>query len=83
MTDVGVAGELVRNEETGLVIPTQNEAALADGLLRMLEDASLAARLSQAALEEVGHCITKQETLELYKKSWNAAFTHGTRTYQA
>ncbi len=47
-TDVGCAGEVVRHEETGLVVPVGDVAAFADALVRIGTDAGLRARLAQA-----------------------------------
>lgn len=44
-TRVGGVPEIVRHEDTGLLVPTENAAALAAGMLRLQSDASLCARL--------------------------------------
>jgi glycosyltransferase involved in cell wall biosynthesis len=57
-TAVGAAaGGLVRNEETGLVVPAGDEAALVGALRRLHDDASLRARLGGAGRAAVaaGH----------------------------
>jgi glycosyltransferase involved in cell wall biosynthesis len=74
MTDVGCAGEVVRNEETGLVVPTQSEEALTLALNRLIEDSTLRATLSLAGKEESKRLATNEETLALYKQSWEKAF---------
>jgi glycosyltransferase involved in cell wall biosynthesis len=48
MTDVGCAGEIVRNEETGLVVPVDDEKALALAIMRLLEDTQLRTTLPSA-----------------------------------
>jgi glycosyltransferase involved in cell wall biosynthesis len=47
------AGGLVRNEETGLVVPERNPAALAAALRRLLTEAEFARRLGEAGRREV------------------------------
>jgi|EndMetStandDraft_3_1072993.scaffolds.fasta_scaffold02338_4 glycosyltransferase involved in cell wall biosynthesis len=47
------AGGLLRDEETGLVVPERDAAALAAALRRVLEDTALRARLSEAARRAV------------------------------
>lgn len=47
-TDVGCVGEVVRHEETALVVPVGDEAAFADALVRIGTDAALRTRLAQA-----------------------------------
>jgi glycosyltransferase involved in cell wall biosynthesis len=74
MTDVGCAGEIVRNEETGLVVPVDDEKALALAIMRLLEDTQLRTTLPSAGKEEVGKLATKDETLELYRRSWRRAY---------
>lgn len=48
-TDVGGIGEAITPEETGLLLPPGDAAALAAALSRVLEDADLRARLEDAA----------------------------------
>lgn len=47
-TDTGCAGEVVRNGETGLVVPVGDTAGLAVAASRLLADRSLRQRLSEA-----------------------------------
>lgn len=77
MTDVGCAGEVVRNGETGLVVPPRNEQALADAIIRVLGDTALCTVIIKNARAEVKKSVTKAETLRLYKESWEKALTHG------
>lgn len=74
MTNVGCAGEVVRNEETGIVVATGDEDALFSACCRLLEDKTLADSLAQKGKEEVQKLATKAETLELYKTSWQRAY---------
>lgn len=48
-TDVTGIPEIVRDEETGLLVPQSSPAALADALERLLADAALRMRLATAA----------------------------------
>lgn len=52
-TPVGGCGEIVRHEETGLIVPAGSPEATADAVLRLLEDRPLAAALAAAALARV------------------------------
>ena len=74
MTDVGCAGEVVRNEETGIVVPTGDEEAIFNALNRLIEDNNLRVTLSMNGKEESKKLATKEETLQLYKDSWQRAF---------
>jgi colanic acid/amylovoran biosynthesis glycosyltransferase len=48
-TDVSGIPEVLRHEETGLVVPERDAVALADALARILDDRELAARVSDEA----------------------------------
>jgi glycosyltransferase involved in cell wall biosynthesis len=71
-TDVGGNKELVRPEETGLLVPPGDAPALAGAIRRLLADPTLAARLSQAAQTMVRENFslgnTVRKTIALYKK---------------
>lgn len=77
MTDVGCAGEVVRNEETGLVIDSPEEAMLASAIDRLLGDAKLRKAFGAAGKKEVKKLATKAETLISYKTSWEQALRNG------
>lgn len=49
----GGPGELIRNEENGLLIPIMQEERLADGICRLIEDRKLAERLGEEARKVV------------------------------
>ena len=52
-TATGGTPELVRNEETGLLVPPRDPNAMADAILRMVSDPSLRERVIREALAEV------------------------------
>ena len=79
MSDVGLAGELLRDDETGLVVVPGDEQALEGAIERMLGEPQLRARLGAAGREEVKKCATKAETLMLYKISWEHAYAQRNR----
>lgn len=70
MTDVGVAGELARHEETGLVVPVGDRAALRDAMVRMMREAELRERITRQAKEVVYALPSEKEYLTLYKRLW-------------
>ena len=49
-SDVGELGRTVRDGETGILVPTDDPAALAAAIARVLEDPGLRARLGAAAV---------------------------------
>jgi glycosyltransferase involved in cell wall biosynthesis len=51
MTDVGCAGAVVKDGESGLVVPVRGEEAFAAALARLLDDTELRSRLGAAARE--------------------------------
>lgn len=52
-TDVGGVAEIVRDEDTGLLVPPEDPGALTAALLRLLADDELADRLRRSAFELV------------------------------
>jgi glycosyltransferase involved in cell wall biosynthesis len=71
-TNVSAIPELIRHEETGLLVPPGNPEALADAILRFLEDENLRNRIVLAAKEKVINCfdnrILIQEFAEILTK---------------
>jgi len=70
MTDVGCAGEVIKNGESGIVIPIGDRKALEGAMIKIIEDSELRKKLGQGAQKAVKQLPSKQETLELYRKSW-------------
>jgi glycosyltransferase involved in cell wall biosynthesis len=52
-TDVGDLNVLVKNDQTGQLVPAGNASALADGLWNVLGDPASAERMGQAGRELV------------------------------
>ena len=73
MTDVGLAGEVLHDGASGVVVPSTDEQTLASAMLRLLSDNELRANLGQRAQREAAKLATKVETLALYKQSWEEA----------
>jgi len=71
MTDVGVAGDIVRDGYNGLVVPVDDKKALTDALLKMITDFSLRNNLVASGEYMINKIkINKEEYLEQYKKNW-------------
>lgn len=62
-SDISGVREIVRNEETGLLVPPRNAAALADALQRLAEDAPLRARLGAAGRELAERSFSREAVL--------------------
>jgi len=73
MTDVGLAGEFIKNEENGLVIPIGDETALKTAMVRIMADKSLAERLSNNVKTAACNLPDLQASLKLYLASWKRA----------
>jgi len=71
-TRAGGIPEIVRDGETGLLVPTRDSAALAEAIVRVLNDAALARRLANAAGALVRREGTKErmvgETITVYRE---------------
>ncbi len=58
-------GEIIEHERSGLLVPTRDPAALAAAVLRVLQDAALAARLRAGARERSAR-FTPEEAVSRY-----------------
>lgn len=72
MTDVGCAGELVRDGKNGLIVPVNDKAALIEAVLHLLADRPLAKHLAEQAQETVNMLSSKPNYLNKYKNSWES-----------
>ncbi len=73
MTDVGCAGETIKDGESGIVIPVGDQKALEEAMIKLIEEPELREKLGQGARRAVEKLPSEEETLKLYKKSWNMA----------
>jgi glycosyltransferase involved in cell wall biosynthesis len=71
MTDVGCAGELVKDGFNGLVLPVNDKEALIKDIKRLISEPGLKEKLKVNGLETIKKLPTKEEYLDLYKNSWN------------
>ncbi len=69
MTDVGVAGEIVRDGENGLVVPVGDGEKTEEALLKIVGDKTLRENLAEKAKSAAG-ALTKEKYLEEYRKLW-------------
>lgn len=73
MTDVGLAGEFVRDGVNGLVVPVGDEQALVEAIRRIGTDGELRARLAEGAQQT--KIPARSETIDLMVKSWQNTLT--------
>ncbi len=70
MTDVGLAGEIIKDGDGGIVIPIEDQDKLEKAMIKIIADKNLRKKLGNSAREAIKKLPTKEETLELYKQSW-------------
>ncbi len=77
-TDVGLAGEVIRAGENGIVVSVGDGRAMADAVLRLAKNPSERARLAAAARKTAENLTPKtgEEYLQLYRKSYAACTEH-------
>jgi glycosyltransferase involved in cell wall biosynthesis len=74
MTNVGVAGDLVKNGENGIIVPVKDKNALRDAIIRIIKDPTLAQTFIKRNLESVNYLPSLDEHLAKYKESWEECF---------
>lgn len=74
MTDVGLAGEVVRDGASGIVVPVGDRAAFSDAVIRLMRDDAVLRRLADRGSHAAAALSpkTKEEYLMLYKRSFSA-----------
>lgn len=70
MTDVGVAGELVKNDMSGLIVPPGDKNGLLRAMEKIAGDSLLRERLGQEARKATEALLSKGEYLEKFKESF-------------
>ncbi len=70
MTDVGLAGEFIKNGENGIVISVGDEDALVAAMRRIIENAELRARLGAAARASFAALPSTEEQIRKQVEEW-------------
>jgi len=70
MTDVGCAGEFIKDGENGIIVPVQDQEVLEKKMEELIKNQELRLKLGNNAQESVKNLLSKEETLNLYKESW-------------
>ena len=73
MTDVGCAGEFIKDRENGIIIPIKDQKSLEQGMEELIKDSELRKKLGDNAQKSTQGLLSKEETLNLYKESWEKA----------
>jgi len=63
-TDIDGIREVIRDGETGMLVPPANPDRLAEAVIRLLDDRTLAAKLGERAKREIPPLFTLAETVE-------------------
>jgi glycosyltransferase involved in cell wall biosynthesis len=71
MTDVGCAGELVKDGLNGLVAPIGDEEEMVKNIFRLIENKDLREALTREAKRTANELPGKKEYLSRYLESWN------------
>jgi len=69
-TNVGGVSELIRDEATGLLVPSDNPEALAAAIDRLLADREMASRLGRAARQEAERSYTHERQQRQHCELW-------------
>ncbi len=73
MTNVGSAEELIKDNKSGIVIPIGDQKKLEESMIKFKKDQELREKLGNNARQAVLNLPSKEEILNLYKKSWQMA----------
>jgi len=71
MTDVGIAGKVLKNEYNCLIVPVGDKEKLKIAILRIFGDDALRAKLIFSSENIANLLQPKEKYLEEYKKSWS------------
>ncbi len=76
MTDVGSAGDLIINKESGLVVPINDVVALTTAMGRLIQDEELRLTLGRNAKLAAAALPSEAEILGRYRQAWVKAIEH-------
>jgi glycosyltransferase involved in cell wall biosynthesis/ubiquinone/menaquinone biosynthesis C-methylase UbiE len=77
MTDVGSAGELLLDNESGLIIPVDDRQALIANMKALILDSELRKKIGLGGLQAVNAMPDKEEIIRLYHLGWQRALVAG------
>ena len=70
MTDVGLAGEVIKNKKNGIIIPVNDVDALKDSIEKIIVDSKYLKKLSSSILKTVKKMPKKDDVLLKYVEGW-------------
>lgn len=71
MTDVGCAGEIIKNGENGIVIGVGDKKALTAAMASLIQDKNFREKIGEEAKKAILPLPNQEQNLDLYKKSFN------------
>ncbi len=75
MTDVGIAGEIVKNNENGIIVPVGDKEAIVNAILELEGNVNLKSRLSENARKTPMPYKSFEEYREKLVSSWRQCLT--------
>lgn len=80
MTDTGCAGDVIIDNETGIVVPPEDVDALSGAVIKVLANDALRDRLGMNAKRRASNLVTNSQARKLHQESWeNAYHNHVTK----
>jgi len=70
-TKVGGVGEVLKENETGILIPPASAEAISEGILRLIKDHSLRERLAKRAREVVRESFSVEKMAQAYRRIYS------------
>ena len=70
MTDVGCAREVIKDGESGIIIPVGHQSKLEESMVKLIQGEDLRSGLGENARQAVSKLPNREQILELYKESW-------------
>lgn len=72
MTDVGCANEVIKNNESGLIVPIGDKSKLSEAMIKIYNDKELKKNLGLSAKNTYLNypLLSKEKRLALYQESW-------------
>lgn len=74
MTDVGLAGDILKDGQNGLIAPVNNRTALQRAMERMINDSALRAKIRNSSQDISAKVLNKEQYLNEYKQIWEDCF---------
>ncbi|OGF78959.1 hypothetical protein A2W54_03955 [Candidatus Giovannonibacteria bacterium RIFCSPHIGHO2_02_43_13] len=71
MTDVGIAGEVVEHNVSGIIVPVGSMESITNALKRLFLDSALRKTLCENAFLSIKHLSNKETYIKELKASWN------------